>query len=191
MWLYPSASNASNTSGICDKLIIYNYATKKWSLAETNASFIFSQFVGAYTVELMDTISENLESINIALDTDFWSGGQKFLGAINNSYKAAIFSGTANESEIETSEVEIFPGHRASITGVRPIVDAEATVTVKTRNRLADAEVESTSSTMTSNGINPIRQSGRYFRANVKVPSGKTFSHGQGIDITAVKSGLR
>ena len=139
----------------------------------------------------MDIISTNLDAINIALDTDFWSGGQKFLGAINNSYKAAIFSGTANESEIETSEVEIFPGHRASITGVRPIVDAEATVTVKTRNRLADAEVESTSSTMTSNGINPIRQSGRYFRANVKVPSGKLFNHGQGIDITAVKSGLR
>jgi hypothetical protein len=191
MWLYPSASNTNNTTGICDKLIIYNYATKKWSLAETNASFIFSQFVGAYTTELMDIISTNLDAINIALDTDFWSGGQKFLGAINNSYKAAIFSGTANESEIETSEVEVFPGHRASITGVRPIVDAEATVTVKTRNRLADTETESTSAIMTSNGINPVRQSGRYFRANVKVPSGKLFNHGQGIDITAVKAGLR
>jgi hypothetical protein len=44
---------------------------------------------------------------------------------------------------------------------------------------------------MTSNGINPVRQSGRYFRANVKVPSGKLFNHGQGIDITAVKAGLR
>ena len=191
MWLYPSAQNTNNTTGICDRLIIYNYSTKKWSLAEANASFIFSQFVGAYTVELMDIISQNLENINIALDTDFWSGGQKLLGAINNSYEAAIFSGTANESEIETSEVEIFPGHRASITGVRPIVDAQATVTIKTRNRLADTETESSSATMTDSGINPVRQSGRYFRANVKVPSGTIFNHGQGIDITAVKSGIR
>ena len=96
MWLYPSASNTSNTTGICDKVIIYNYATQKWSTADTNASSIFSQFVGAYTVELMDIISENLDNINIALDTDFWNGGQRYLGAIDNNYKAAIFSGTEN-----------------------------------------------------------------------------------------------
>ena len=138
MWLYPSAQNTTNTTGICDRIIIYNYATQKWSLAEANASQIFAQFVGAYTVELMDIISANLDQINIALDTDFWSGGQRFLGAIDNDFKAAIFSGTANISEIETNELEIFPGHRASITGVRPIVDAQAEVTIKTRDRLAD-----------------------------------------------------
>ena len=86
LWLYPSAQNTNNTTGICDRLLIYNYATKKWSLAESNASFIFSQFVGAYTVELMDIISQNLENINITLDTDFWSGGQLLLGAIDNNY---------------------------------------------------------------------------------------------------------
>ena len=58
-------------------------ATQKWSLAKTNASQIFPQFVGAYTVELMDIISENLEDINAALDTDYWDGGQMFLGGIN------------------------------------------------------------------------------------------------------------
>ncbi len=91
MWLYPSASNTSNTTGICDKILIYNYATQKWSTAEANASTIFSQFVGAYTVELMDIISQNLDQINIALDTDFWSGGQLLLGAIDNNFKASIF----------------------------------------------------------------------------------------------------
>jgi len=191
LWLYPSASNTNNTTGICDRIIVYNYATQKWSLAEASASFIFSQFVGAYTVELMDIISQNLENINIALDTDFWSGGQRYLGAIDNNYKAAIFSGTANVSEIETSEVEVFPGARASITGIRPIVDAEATVTIKTRERLADTPTESNSAIMKNSGINPVRQSGRYFRANVKIPSGTIFNHGQGIDLTAVKSGIR
>ena len=66
MWLFPSTANTSNTTGICDKIIIYNYVTQKWSLAEASASSIFSQFVGAYTVELMDIISENLENINAA-----------------------------------------------------------------------------------------------------------------------------
>ena len=191
MWLYPSASNTANTTGICDRIIIYNYATKKWSLAEANASTIFSQYIGAYTVELMDIISENLDNINASLDTDFWSGGQMLLGAIDSDYKAAIFSGTSNECEIETSELELFPGLRSNITGIRPIVDAAATVTLKTRERLADNETESSSASMVASGINPVRQSGRYIRANIKIPSGTIFTHAQGIDLIANKAGTR
>jgi len=191
LWLYPSANNTNNTTGICDRILIYNYATQKWSIAEASASQIFSQFVGAYTVELMDIISQNLEDINIALDTDFWSGGQLYLGAINSDYKAAIFSGNQLEAEIETSELEIFPGNRANITGIRPIVDAEATVTIKTRERLADSEVESSSSTMTSSGLNPVRKSGRYVRANIKIASGTEWNHAQGVDFVASRAGYR
>ena len=191
MWLYPSVNNASNTTGICDRMIVYNYSTQKWSLVKVNASQIFSQFLGAYTVELMDIISTNLENINASLDTDFWSGGQMFLGAIDSDFKAAIFSGTANECEIETAEIEGFKGARTNIQGVRPIVDATATVTVKTRERLADTETESSSSSMVTSGINPVRQSGRYIRANVKIASGTAFNHAQGIDLVASKAGYR
>ena len=191
MWLYPSVNNTNNTTGICDRMIIYNYSTKKWSLAKTNASQVFPQFVGAYTVELMDIISENLDNINANLDTDFWDGGQMFLGGIDGDFKAAIFSGNSNECEMETAEVEGFPGARTNIQGVRPIVDTEATVTVKTRERLADDVTESSSSSMLTSGINPVRKSGRYIRANVKIASGKTFKHAQGIDLIASKAGYR
>ncbi len=163
----------------------------KWSLANTSASTIFAQFVGAYTVELMDIISQNLDQINIALDTDFWSGGQLLLGAIDNNYKAAIFSGTDNEGEIETSEVELYPGFRSNVQSIRPIVDAEATVTIKTRDKLADSETESSSVSMNTSGINPVRQSGRYIKINVKTPSGVAWNHAQGIDLIASKAGLR
>ena len=49
----------------------------------------------------MDIISQNLEDINAALDTDYWDGGQMFLGAIDNEFKAAIFSGNSNELVFE------------------------------------------------------------------------------------------
>jgi hypothetical protein len=191
LWLYPSVNNTSNTTGICDRILIYNYSTKKWSLANTNASTIFSQFVGAYTVELMDIISQNLDDINIALDTDFWNGGQLLLGAIDNNYKAAIFSGTGNQGEIETSEIELFPGFRSNVQSIRPIVDAESTVTIKTRDRLADTVTESSEISMNSTGINPVRQSGRYIKVNVKTPSGVAWSDAQGIDLVASRAGLR
>ncbi|BAQ88749.1 Phage stabilisation protein [uncultured Mediterranean phage uvMED] len=191
LWLYPSASNTANTTGICDKILIYNYATQKWSTADANASTIFSQFVGAYTVELMDIISENLDQINIALDTDFWSGGQLLLGAIDSNFKASIFSGTENQGTIETRELELFPGHRSSITNVRPIIDATATVTIKSKERLSDDATVSTSSSMVASGDNPVRQSGRYFRIQVITPSGTPWTHAQGVDLKASRIGLR
>ena len=131
------------------------------------------------------------DQINIALDTDFWSGGQLLLGAIDGDYKAAIFSGTENQGTLETRELELFPGHRSSITNVRPIVDATSTVTVKTRERLADTPTESAVSTMNDSGDNPVRESGRYFRLKIVTPSGSVWTHAQGVDVIATKIGLR
>ena len=190
IWLYPSKDNP-NTTGICDKLLIYNYITQKWSVAKVKASQIFKQFVVANTVELMDIISENLEDINISLDTAYWTTGHLYLGAIDENFKAAIFSGKTLEAELETKEQEIFPGLRANVTGIRPIVDAIANLTIKTRDRLADNVTTSTSSSMNDTGINPVRQSGRYFRANVKIPAETIWTNAQGIDLTASQGGSR
>ena len=44
---------------------------------------------------------------------------------------------------------------------------------------------------MVTSGINPVRKSGRYIRANVKVPSGTTFNHAQGVDLVASRAGVR
>jgi len=191
LWLYPSVANANNTTGICDKLLIYNYVTEKWSSATANASTIFTQFVGAYTVELMDIISTNLDNINIALDTDFWNGGQLYLGAVDNNFKAAIFAGNQLEAEMETSEIEPIPGQRTKITGVRPIVDCASTVALKTRDALVDTETTSSYVAANTTGIAPLRQSGRYVRANVKIASGTNWNDAQGIDVTATPAGIR
>jgi len=191
IWLYPSKNNPGNTTGICDRLLIYNYVTQKWTIANVQASQIFEQFVSFNTVELMDLISENLDEINISLDTPFWSVGHLRLGAIDQNFKAAIFSGTNLEAELETKEAEIIKGSRSNITGIRPIVDAVANVTVKTREKLADAVTTSATSAMNDSGINPVRQSGRYVRANVKIPAGSVWSHAQGIDLTVTPGGNR
>jgi len=185
IWLYPSKDNP-NTTGICDKLLIYNYVTQKWSIAKVKASQIFKQFVVANTVELMDIISENLEDINISLDTAYWTTGHLYLGAIDEN-----FNGKTLEAELETKEQELFPGLRANITSIRPLVDTVANVTIKTRDRLADNVVTSSSSSMNDTGINPVRQSGRYFRANIKIPAESLWTNAQGIDLTASEGGTR
>ena len=191
IWVNTSGDNEANTTGICEKLLVYNYVTEKWSFAKANASAIFTQFVGGYTVEMMDLISANLDNINIALDTPFWDGGQLYLGAINGDKKAAIFSGNTNDVELETTEMELFPGLRSDITEVRPIVDTTATVAITTRERLADDATTSSYSSMVTNGSVPVRASGRYVRANVKIAAGSTWTHAQGVDLVASRGGAR
>jgi hypothetical protein len=188
IWSYVSKRS---TNGIPDSLLIYNYVTQKWTYADEAASTIFTQFFGAYTVETMDVISQNLEDINMSLDTDFWLGGQLYLGAIDNNFKAAIFSGKPLDVEIETDELEAVPGKRINIIGVRPIVDADTTVTIKTREKLSNTPVESIAGITNASGLNPVRASGRYVRANVKVSAGTDWNHAQGIDIIGSEAGTR
>lgn len=191
IWLYPSSQDTANTTGICDRVIVYNYVTEKWSIADASASTIFTQFLGAYTVEQMDLISGNLDNINISLDTTFWDGGQLSLGAINSSFESAIFSGDSGEVTLETSELELFPGLRSDITEVRPIVDANATVAITKREKLVDQPVTSNYSSMVTSGSVPVRQSGRYVRASVKIPAGTAWKDAQGVNFVASKAGGR
>ena len=85
----------------------------------------------------------------------------------------------------------MFPGHRSSITNIRPIVDATSTVTIKSRERLADTATESSTSSMVASGDNPVRQSGRYFKIKVITPAGSVWTHAQGVDLKASRIGLR
>ena len=89
------------------------------------------------------------------------------------------------------SATPLLPGKRANIIGIRPIVDAVANVTIKTRNTLAESVTTSLSSTTNTTGISPVRQSGRYIRANVKIPAASLWTHAQGIDLTASPGGDR
>jgi hypothetical protein len=92
---------------------------------------------------------------------------------------------------METSEIEPIPGQRTKITGVRPIVDCASTVALKTRDALVDTAVTSNYVAANPTGIAPLRQSGRYVRANVKIASGTNWNDAQGIDVTATPAGIR
>jgi hypothetical protein len=44
---------------------------------------------------------------------------------------------------------------------------------------------------MVTNGSVPVRASGRYVRANVKIAAGSTWTHAQGVDLVASRGGAR
>ena len=80
---------------------------------------------------------------------------------------------------------------RSNVLGVRPFINAASTITVKTRERLQDTASESSSTTTVTSGVNPVRQSGRFIRANIKIASGVNYDHTQGVDMALTRAGVR
>ena len=53
--------------------------------------------------------SNNLDAINVPLDSDIFVGGLRSLGVFNTSHKFGTFEGTNLACEIGTGETEVFP----------------------------------------------------------------------------------
>ena len=191
-WSYPSVS----ASGV-DKIIIYNYETQRWSIVEKEHQIIFNYISPGFTLDELDDYpssgSNNLDAINVPLDSDIFVSGLRSFGVFNTTNRFGTFEGTNLACEIGTGETEIFPQNRSLVTHVRPIVDTtSATGSVTTRNRVGDSQsTTSPVATMHATGTIPFHKSARYFKFNMQIPEGTTWNDAQGIDIEATKEGYR
>jgi hypothetical protein len=80
---------------------------------------------------------------------------------------------------------EAFTGKRANIRAVRPDIDAASgvTVTIQTKQRLADAFGSAVSSDLRASGAVPVRKSGRYSRLTLAVAAGTAWTHAKGLEV--------
>ena len=195
MWSYPSATgNNSNTQN--DKIIIYHIASERWSIVELDHEVIIDYLSPGFTLDDLDDYpssgANDLDAITISLDSAAFIGGLRTLGVFNTSHFLGSFGGDALAASIGTNETEIFPMHRSLVTHVRPIVDtSSATGTISFRNRVADSSTTSSASSMHATGTIPFHKSARYFKFNLQIPAGTTWSDAQGIDVEAIKEGYR
>ena len=149
-----------------------------------------------YTLEELDDYptsgTDDIDALTVPLDSTLYIGGLRTLSAFNASHKLGSFGGDNLAAEIGTSETEIFPLSRSLISNVRPIIDTSAaTASLSFRNRIADSFTTTASSSMHSTGNIPLRKSARYFKFNLAIPEGTTWSDAQGIDIEATNEGYR
>ena len=195
MWSYPSATGASTTNQN-DKLIVYHIASQRWSLVELDHEVIISFLSPGYTLEELDDFptasTNNIDSITVSLDSAQFIGGIRSVGVFNTAHKLGTFEGAALAANIGTGETEVFPLNRSLVTHVRPIIDTDAvTATLGFRNRVADSVSTTSSSSMHSTGTIPFHKSARYFKFNITIPAGSTWSDALGIDVEAIKEGYR
>jgi len=178
IWSYPSTSS---TDGTPDKVIMYNWASKKWSFGAFNHEMIYrAQSVGI-TLDGLDAAGyTNIDTMTISLDSKSFMGGTLTMSAFDTNHKLSYFTGTALDAVLETGE---FGGKdRREITEVIPIVDGGThTVQMGTRETQAGTVSWGSVSTENSSGVCPVRSNSRYHRARVNITG--DFNYAVGIEV--------
>lgn len=188
---YPGAGN----SGTCNKLIIYNWVTGRWSRAEPGN---FSVLVNSMSQEVdpdaasTETIYGNPDTgpfAEISLDSRIFIGGKLQLSALDATNKLAYFNSAALTATFETGEAQLFPGKRALVKNVTPMVEGSPTITVEvgTRNVTTEAVTYTSPVTVNSDGEANLFASGKYHRARINISGG--FDHAYAIDWSATPQG--
>ena len=120
-----------------------------------------------------------METLPYSLDSRVWAGGQKSLAVVSAYSKIAGLTGEPLEAVIETGEAQLIPFRRATLLGVRPLIDAapeeEVGVKVGYRNRQMDDYAWTSPNVKTDElGRANVRVNARYHRLRVILPAEST-----------------
>jgi hypothetical protein len=188
-WAYRSL-NAAGQTGL-DKVLIYDWALDKWSYAEIGLEWIGQGSLPATTLESLDSISTNLDILPSSLDSYVVNALPKF-AAFTDSHIFGFWAGAPLEATLETAEGTLGDGVRVFIRNVGPLGDAaDVAVSVLSRERLTDTQKISNEAAINVRGYCPLRASGRYHAARIRVPAASSWSYVRGVDVDLSKSGFR
>ena len=185
-WSYVSNASGSTTP---DKLLIYNYVLKRWSIAEVEADLIAPFYTAGYNLDQLDNLASNLDSLTGALDGNLYKGGTLLFGGSKDN-KIFAFNGSPLSATIETSEFSLNKGRRSLVTRSTPYYkDGSVTVQVGTRNTSSEAVTFSTASSLNNDGFIEHRDQGRYHRFRMNISG--NWNIAQGFDIEGQALGRR
>lgn len=187
VWSYVSNSNTSGSTP--DKLLIYNYAIQRWSIASVGVDLIAPFFTAGYTLEALDNLASNLDALPAPLDSNLYKGGAFLFGGSVDK-KITSFTGQPLSATIETSEFALNKGRHSIVTRSVPYFrNGSVTVQVGARDRQDDAVTFSTANSLTDEGFVQHRSQGRFHRIRMNITGFWDFA--QGFDIEGQPLGRR
>jgi len=188
MWAYPGAGS---TNGTCNRIMIYNWAVKRWSRIEGLSLDALVRFAATgYSLEGLDAISGSIDALSPSLDSPAWAGGVQLMAAFDSSHKLNTISGSAMTAMVDTGETQLSPGMRSSVLYSRPLVDGTAaSVTLGSRNRIADTISYGSAVNQDATGVCAHRSNARYHTARTVTAS--DFNFIQGVELTYTQDGER
>lgn len=184
IWAYPEKGQA----GQVNRLLIYNFQTKKWSSGTTDVDRISSVLTPGITLEGLDTFG-TVDSISTTWDDRSWIGGKMVLAGVRDT-KIVTFTGTNSTATIQTGDLSV-ENRKSAVTLVQPIVDnGSASVAVASRNLLSDDVTFGTAVAADSENRVSLRSMGRFHRLET-TPSGDNWETAIGLDVEIAPLGGR
>jgi len=205
--IYTSYASKTATNGVADRILVWDYALDQWSLILPGAHYglvlaggIAASLDSPDTTDDPDRIAgtpadDTVGSLNA--DTSFDDrqipATTASLGAFDSSFRLATFSGASLPGVLETGDVELVPGFRSLVNGVRPLVDGEETtvqVASIPRRGVDTTDLEwSIESDMEDDGVAYFREDGRYHRFRFLLP--KAMTEASAFDVEFFKRGTQ
>ena len=155
---------------------------------------LFGLLTPGYTLDNLDGIVSYFDSgpyASVSLDSRFWTGGKYVLGCFDGNNKFNTLNGTSLDALADSSETQFYPGYRAMINNVRPLVDGGSTVTVQVgyRDRILDTEAYTLATAVNATGDCYLRNTARYHR--IRTNTSGSFNYLQGVDVEVSREGKR
>ncbi len=174
-----------------DRLWVYNWDQDRWSdVVVVGLIGISTGATGSATLETIAVTYPSIENVTPNLDDPFWNGGAAVLLAVKSDQILYSFGGDNLEATFKLPNIEANPGRETHVRNARLIGDpTSCTASIDARRRLADAPVNTETSSLQSNGDIPIRSSGRYLQPQFIIPAAHAWTYLQGFDLEASAGG--
>lgn len=168
------------------KLWIYNWTLDRWAVASMDVAAAFTSFSEAISIDELDAIFGNLDSIPYSLDDPRFAGGEPRLTVVNQLGEFGILSGEPLEATFELPFIEFGKDREARIRRVRPIGDfprTGMTLYATARKRLDGASASDTFTTVNDRGDMHTRIAGKDVKLKLVIEENADWSYAQGLEV--------
>lgn len=128
LWSYASKNAIEGTP---DKIIVFSWVDRRFTLIEQTSQILLRYLSAGYTLEQLDDISTNIDTLPFSLDSQNWTGGNTIFGGFDNDNKIGSFEGEPKTATIETPEIRIYKAGKAVVKSVIPYIEGNASITAR------------------------------------------------------------
>ncbi len=194
LWAFPAASSVPNT------IFVYKWDQPSWTeIRDIELDRLLDGQNQGFTLDGLDAVSTNIDTLSPSLDSSVWKGGKGFLGAIGSDHVLSSFDGGTLQATVQTGERQLTAGRNTTIRSIRPLIEVDenragaspasnspsfnVSVVIEGRNQLSALPTPSSVVTVDGLGEANFDQEDRYHRVTVNIPAGVDWLHANGVVI--------
>ncbi len=175
------------------KLWMYNWTLDRWSTASVSVSAVFNSFSEAVSIDDLDALYGDLDSIPYSLDDPRFAGGSPRLTVVHFDGRFGVLGGDNVAATLTLPFMELADNRVSRVSFVRPLTDATDGISLVTnsRQRLGDTGTNATFSYFHASGDMPVRLAARSIRFSLQYEAGAAWNYCQGLETEFEAGGRR